>query len=225
PNNYLKEVGKIPLKGSQKIDGHYAMLPITQNIRQVDVFGGLTAAAGHHFYTARTYPKAYWNQVAFVCEPTGGLVHIAKIEKDGAGYVERDGGNLIASADEWFSPVEAKVGPDGAVWVLDWYNFIIQHNPTPNVDRGGYDAENGPGNAYINPLRDKSRGRIWRIMPKQTASVKPPTLDKDDTRALVNALSHNNMFWRMTAQRLLVENENTDVVPELIKLVKNGEVD
>ncbi|HUH47579.1 MAG TPA: beta galactosidase jelly roll domain-containing protein, partial [Arenibacter sp.] len=225
PNNYLRNVAGISLKGSQKIDGHYAMLPITPNIRQVDVFGGFTAAAGHHFYTARTYPKIYWNQVAFVCEPTGGLVHIAKIEKDGAGYVEKDGGNLIASADEWFSPVEAKVGPDGAVWVLDWYNFIIQHNPTPNVERGGYDAENGPGNAYINPLRDKSRGRIWRIMPRDVKSVKPLALDKDDTGGSIKALSHDNMFWRMTAQRLLVEKGNKDIFPELYKLIGNKEVD
>lgn len=225
PNTYLKEVGGISLKGSQKIDGHYAMLPITPNIRQVDVFGGFTAAAGHHFYTARTYPKAYWNQVAFVCEPTGGLVHIAKIEKNGAGYIEKDGGNLVASADEWFSPVEAKVGPDGAVWVLDWYNFIIQHNPTPNVDRGGYDAENGPGNAYINPLRDKSKGRIWRIMPQEAENIKPITLNKEDINGSVKALSHDNMFWRMTAQRLLVEQGDKSILPELYKLIRNKEVD
>lgn len=225
PNNYLKDIEGVSLKGSQKIDGHYAMLPITPNIRQVDVFGGFTAAAGHHFYTARTFPKTYWNQVAFVCEPTGGLVHIARIEREGAGFVERDGGNLLASADEWFSPVEAKVGPDGAVWVLDWYNFIIQHNPTPNVDRGGYDAENGPGNAYINPLRDKSKGRIWRIVPQKVESTKSFTLDKDNTRDLVKALSNDNLFWRLTAQRLLVEKGEKAIFSDLYKLIRNKKVD
>ena len=225
PNRYLKDVPGISLKGSQKIDGHYAMLPITPNIRQVDVFGGFTAAAGHHFYTARTFPKAYWNQVAFVCEPTGGLVHIARIEKDGAGYTEKDGGNLIASADEWFSPVEAKVGPDGAVWVLDWYNFIIQHNPTPNMDRGGYNAENGAGNAYINPLRDRSKGRIWRIVPGDSKNAKPIVLDKRDTRGSIRALSNDNMFWRMTAQRLLVESGNRAIFSDLYKLIGNTELD
>ncbi len=159
PNANLVGVEGIPAQGSLKIDGHYDMHPTTANYRQVDVFGGFTAAAGHHFYTARNYPEEYWNTYAFVCEPTGGLVHIAKIEKNGAGYIEKDGGNLFAGADEWVSPVEAKVGPDGNVWVADWYNFIVQHNPTPNKDSGGYDAENGDGNAYINPLRDKSAGR------------------------------------------------------------------
>lgn len=225
PNRNLADVAGVSLKGSTKIDGHYGMLPITQNVRQVDVFGGFTAAAGHHFYTARNFPKEYWNKYAFVCEPTGGVVHIANIEKNGAGYLEKDGGNLMASSDEWFSPVEAKVGPDGAVWVLDWYNFIIQHNPTPNVDRGGYDAVNGPGNAYKNPLRDKSRGRIWRILPKYSEEAKIIGLDRNDPEGLLEALSQDNMFWRMTAQRLLVENGSKEVVPQLIELIENRAVD
>jgi azurin len=202
------------------------MKAITPNIRQVDVFGGFTAAAGHHFYTARTFPSEYWNKVAFVCEPTGGVVHIAKIEKAGAGYIEKDGGNLIASSDEWFSPVEAKVGPDGNVWVLDWYNFIIQHNPTPKLDRGGYDAENGAGNAYINPLRDRSKGRIWRVMPKKVGDNEEAfQLDSDDPEEWVEALSHDNKFWRMTAQRLLVEKGDKSVLPKLYALVKEAKAD
>ncbi|MGB3144413.1 MAG: PVC-type heme-binding CxxCH protein, partial [Maribacter sp.] len=189
PNANFNHVKGIGTDGSAKIDGHYAMQPITPNYRQVDVFGGFTAAAGHHFYTAREYPEVYWNKIAFVCEPTGGLVHQAIIEKDGAGYLEKDGGNLFASADEWSSPVEAKTGPDGVVWVADWYNFIVQHNPTPNEERGGYDAENGEGNAYVNPLRDKSHGRIYRVVPKYDYEYEPMTLSKDNPDELVSALS------------------------------------
>lgn len=225
PNANFNNVEGAAIQGSMKIDGHYDMQPITANYRQVDVFGGFTAAAGHHFYNARDYPSSFWNKVALVCEPTGGVVHIAKIKKDGAGYVEEDGGNLFAGADEWISPVEAKLGPDGAVWVADWYNFIVQHNPTPRTERGGFDAENGPGNAYVNPLRDKSRGRIWRVIAKSAKKKEPIILDKDDPTALVKALSNHNMFWRLTAQRLLIENGNTDVLPELYRLVNNVNID
>ncbi|MEO9892810.1 PVC-type heme-binding CxxCH protein [Aurantibacter sp.] len=225
PNKIMKDVEGIPAQGSLKIDGHYAMQPLTPNIRQVDVFGGFTAAAGHHFYTARNYPSIYWNKFAFVCEPTGGLVHIAKIEREGANYIEKDGGNLFASSDEWVSPVEAKVGPDGNVWVADWYNFIIQHNPTPREDNAGYDATNGKGNAYENPLRDKSRGRIWRIVPKNDIAKTAQSLDKEDSDDLIKALSNNNMFWRLTAQRLLVDNENNEVLSDLYKLANNKKVD
>ncbi|WP_339842189.1 PVC-type heme-binding CxxCH protein [uncultured Maribacter sp.] len=225
PNANFENVKGIGTDGSAKIDGHYFMQPITPNVRQVDVFGGFTAAAGHHFYTARAYPSSYWNSIAFVCEPTGGLVHQARIVKDGAGYVEEDAGNLFASSDEWASPVEAKTGPDGVVWVADWYNFIVQHNPTPNAGRGGYDAENGEGNAYVNPLRDKGHGRIWRVVPKYDYTYEAQQLTKEDPEALVEALSSDNQFWRLTAQRLLVERGDTDVLNDLYKLVNKKDVD
>jgi putative membrane-bound dehydrogenase-like protein len=223
-DNTAEGVDGIPL-GSMKIDGHYAMHPITDKVRQVDVFGGFTAASGHNFYSARAYPEKYWDHAAFVCEPTGHLVHIAWIDKTGAGFRERDGWNLFASADEWVAPVAANVGPDGAVWVLDWYNFIVQHNPTPNPERGGYQAVTGEGNAYENPLRDKTHGRIWRVVWRGAQAYDPMTLDKDDPDALVGALSNDNRFWRMTAQRLLVESKNTDVLPKLYGLVKDDKTD
>ncbi|HEX8037552.1 MAG TPA: PVC-type heme-binding CxxCH protein, partial [Chryseosolibacter sp.] len=224
PDQASEGVQGIPL-GSLKIDGHYAMHPITDKVRQVDVFGGFTAASGHNFYTARNYPSRYWDHAAFVCEPTGHLVHTAWIEKDGAGFREKDGWNLFASADEWVAPVAANVGPDGAVWVLDWYNFIVQHNPTPNPERGGYQAQNGPGNAYENPLRDKTHGRIWRVVWNDAKPSRSGALSKDDPDGLIDALSNDNRFWRMSAQRLLVESKNTDVLPDLYNLVNNQATD
>lgn len=211
--------------GSPKIDGHYAMHPITSKVRQVDVFGGFTAASGHSFYTARTYPQEFWNNIAFVCEPTGHLVHMARLEKDGAGFKENDGWNIFAGADEWVSPVEAKVGPDGVVWVLDWYDFIIQHNPTPTLERGGYQAETGSGNAYENPLRDKSHGRVWRIVHRDSKPYTPVRLDRDNADELIDALGNSNMFWRMTAQRLLVESGKQETVGQLLKLIKDEKTD
>jgi putative membrane-bound dehydrogenase-like protein len=224
PDKALKETGK-KVNGSAKIDGHYAMHPITRHVRQVDVFGGFTAATGHNFYTARQYPQSYWNKVAFVCEPTGHLVHIAQIEKKGAGFVEKDGWNLLASADEWVSPVEAKTGPDGAVWILDWYNFIVQHNPTPTPERGGYAAQTGKGNAYENPLRDKTHGRIWRVVSKEGKTSPRLQLDKNNLTGLIKALGNDNLFWRTTAQRLLVERKQISVLPALYALVKDKTVD
>lgn len=211
--------------GRKKIDGHYAMHPITRNYRQVDVFGGFTAASGFKFYTARQFPEKYWNRIAFVSEPTGNLTHRAIIEENGAGYVEKDGWNVLASHDEWVSPVQAKVGPDGSLWIADWYNFMIQHNPTPTKERAGYNAETGEGNAHINPLRDREHGRIWRLTYKGSEPSEPMSLSKDDPEALLEALGNDNMFWRLTAQRLLVERGETDVLPDLYELVENTNVD
>jgi len=219
PNHYY-ERANLKEKGIQKIDNHYGMHVLTKNLRQVDVHGGFTAAAGHNLYTARSFPKEYWNRVAFISEPTGRLVHKHYLEQDGSGFKEKgDGWNIVASADEWFGPVEAKVGPDGSLWVLDWYNFIIQHNPTPAG------AENGEGNAYIDPLRDNKRGRIYRIVHEGAKAYKPYKLDKNDPETLINALKSDNMFWRTTAQRLLVERRDKKVANDLFKLVKDTSTD
>src|SRR5699024_3129852 len=144
--------------GRKKIDGHYAMHPITRNYRQVDVFGGFTAASGFEFYTARQFPEEYWNRIAFVSEPTGGLTHRATIEQDGAGFTDKDGSTIPAGHYAWAPPVQATVGPDGTLWLVDWSDFTIQHNPTPTHARGGYAAETGEGTAYVNPCRDRELG-------------------------------------------------------------------
>ena len=136
---------------------------ITPNFRQVDVMGGYTAAAGANFiYSAQLPPRLQGK--AMVCEPTMKLISLMDVQPAGAGYVAKDGYSLVASTDEWMSPVFAEVGPDGAIWFADWQNFIIQHNPTPSVGRGGYDAKTGVGGAHENDLRDHVRGRIYRIV-------------------------------------------------------------
>lgn len=201
------------------IDSHYDMPHLTPFLRQVDWHGSYTAAAGHNFYTARNFPKEYWNRIAFVAEPTGRVLHNAIINPDGSGFTEKNGFNILASSDEWFSPVHAEVGPDGALWVADWYNFIIQHNPTP---RG---FENGEGNAYINPLRDAKHGRIYRLVYKGAKEAEQFDLSEKNNSELLAALNSDNMFWRLTAQRLIVENQMQELLPELYQVISNQEQD
>ena len=217
PNRYF---GKSRVdNGSRSTDTHKDMQPITSKVRQVDVFGGFTAAAGHNFYTARAYPKKYWNKVAFVSEPTGHILHQNIMDKKGTDFEDKLGFNLLAGADEWVAPVFAEVGPDGAVWVADWYSYIIQHNPTPKG------AENGKGNAYETPLRDFTHGRLYRIGWKNAPAYTPIVLSKSRPDELVATLKNNNMLWRRHAQRLLVERNQKDVVPKLVELVKDKSVD
>lgn len=217
PNRYF---GKSRVdNGGRSTDTHKDMKPITPKVRQVDVFGGFTAAAGQNFYTARAFPKEYWNKVAFVSEPTGHVLHQNNMVKSGTDYADAADFNLLAGADEWVSPVFAEVGPDGAVWVADWYSFIIQHNPTPK----GF--ESGSGNAYDTDLRDFTHGRLYRIGWKDAPAYTPISLDKNNPAQLVATLKNTNMLWRMHAQRLLVERGNKDVIPQLVALVKDNSVD
>ena len=226
PRPFYQGVKGLSGDGKKKLDGHYAMHANTPLLRQVDVQGGFTAAAGHNFYTARAFPREYWNRVAFVNEPTGHVVHRAVIERRGSGFAERDGWNVAASDDEWFAPVHAEVGPDGALWLLDFYDFIIQHNPTPaGAIAQGYQFQNGRGNAYESPLREHSRGRVYRLAWKAAPPSVPLSLSASRPDELVRALRHDNMFWRLTAQRLLVERGQVDVVPELVALAADRSVD
>jgi putative membrane-bound dehydrogenase-like protein len=195
--------------------------PMSTDIRQVDFFDRYTSAAGHAIYTATRFPAAWRERVAFVCEPTGKLVGCFELVRQGAGFrAVQSPNNLFASADAWSSPVCAEVGPDGAVWICDWYNLIIQHNPTPSKGSAGVDAKTGVGNAYETPLRDVRHGRIWRVFPKGTPDDAAPQLAADDPKACVDALGHGNMLWRLHAQRLLVEKDDAAVGPALVALVR-----
>ncbi|WP_146851731.1 PVC-type heme-binding CxxCH protein [Brevifollis gellanilyticus] len=167
---------------------------ITPNFRQVDVFGGYTAAAGSNFIYSDALPKRFQGK-AMICEPTMKLVALLDVVPVGAGWEALDSMNIYASSDEWNSPVHAEVGPDGAVWVADFQNFIIQHNPTPSKERGGFVGVTGVGGAHENDLRDHSRGRIYRIVAKGTN----PKPEKP-------SMSAGTLTGRLTAQRMAVEN-------------------
>ena len=194
-------------------------------VRQVDHHGKFTAAAGHRLYTARAYPEQYWNSTAFVCEPTGHVVAAFEISPSGATFRSRMAYSQLASDDEWTAPIIAEVGPDGSLWIVDWYNFIVQHNPTPE----GF--ENGKGNAYETPLRDKTHGRIWRLRYEGADAAERTTLAGTSASELVAALADSNMLWRTLAQRALVDRAagrsdgGRDVAAALIALVQDRSVD
>ena len=224
PNRYYEAVRGWSSSVLGGIADSNQFVPVTENVRQVDHHGGFTAAAGHALYTARNYPREYWNRTAFVCEPTGHLVATFVISPDVAGFKSKNSWNLFASHDEWTAPIMAEVGPDGNVWVLDWYNYIVQHNPTPQGFR------TGRGAAYETDLRDKKHGRVYRLRYVGQASHLPneeiDAAKAGETPAplstpeqLIAALKSDNLFWRRHAQRLLVERREEAPIAELLKLV------
>jgi len=219
PNRYYESVRGWSSTVLRGIAGNPAFEPITDKIRQVDYHGRFTAAAGHDLYTARTYPPEFWNRTAFVAEPTGHLLATFEIQPDGATFRSRMAGNLLASDDEWSAPIMGAAGPDGQVWAIDWYNYIVQHNPTPS----GW--KTGKGGAYETELRDKNHGRIYRVVYKGAKPYKPLSLQGATPGQLVATLRNDNMFWRLHAQRLLVERGQQDAVPALVKLASDQSTD
>ena len=197
--------------------------PITPNIRQVDAFNAYTAGCGHAFANSAGFPESWRGRRAFVCGPTGNLLGAYDLRPKGAGYEAINAFSVVASADEWFSPIVAEVGPDGNLWFLDWYNFIIQHNPTPSRGRGGYDAMRGVGNAHVNPNRDRKHGRVYRLVYEKNDSEVFHSLAGAKTPALLKALDSDNQFSRLTAQRLLVDGAaGKAAVPALRNRVAKG---
>ena len=208
---------------AKKINVVGAAHTITPNFRQVDAMGGYTAAAGSTFiYSAQLPPRLQGK--AMVCEPTMKLIGLMDVQPNGAGYVAKDGFSLVASSDEWMSPVFAEVGPDGAIWFADWQNFIIQHNPTPSVNRGGYDAKTGVGGAHENDLRDHARGRIYRIVWDKAGNV-AKAAQGDSPADLLAGLAGGTQYGRLRAQRLIVEGKKQDLAPALRELVVKSSAD
>lgn len=195
------------------------IFPVREFIRQVDQHGHYTAGSGFELYTARDFPKEYWNKKGFISEPTGRLLGQFDFNQAGSTYRARNELNFLASLDDWFAPIQAKVGPDGALWIADWYNLIIQHNPTP----AGFEV--GEGNAYETEHRDVDHARIYRIAYKGAEEREIPNLANASPSEIVATLAHDNMFWRLTAQRLLVERGETDILPELYELVQDLSMD
>ena len=151
--------------------------------------------------------------------PTGHLVGSFVLNGNGADFSSTNSFNLFASDDEWTAPIMAEVGPDGQVWVIDWYNYIVQHNPTPK----GF--ETGKGAAYETKLRDKKHGRIYRVVVDGWQNKPARNLAIATPAELVDALNDPTMLVRKHAQRLLVERGDADVESALIALVNNPSTD
>ncbi|MGL6077015.1 MAG: PVC-type heme-binding CxxCH protein [Fimbriiglobus sp.] len=215
PNRYYEKVRGLTPGVLPNIAFDNAYHPISDKVRQVDWHNGFTSAANCAIYTARTYPQEYWNRAAFVSDPTGHLTATFQLQAVGSDFVARYGWNLVAGQEEWIAPIDAQVGPDGMVWVLDWYNYIVQHNPTPQ----GF--KTGKGNAYETDLRDKKHGRVYRVVYKNAKPELTPKLGPTAKPGeLVLALKHSNLFWRLHAHRLIVE-RRINLGDELKNLLQN----
>ena len=173
-----------------------------------------TATCGALVYRGDLFGPAFRGN-AFIPEPAANVVkRIVLTEKDGVvtGEAAVPGQEFLASTDERFRPVQVVNGPDGAIYIVDMYRGIIQHQ--------GFLTHYLIANIKDRKLEQPvNHGRIWRIVPEkatQVAAVKVPA----GTAARVELLRHPSGWVRDTAQRLLVESGDTAAVPALRQVLK-----
>jgi putative membrane-bound dehydrogenase-like protein len=170
---------------------------------QIDQVGSFTAAAGCAVYEGGAWPER-WNYSYFTTEPTINIVSHFFVKPNGVTFAThkeagREETEFIRSRDLWFCPIETRVGPDGALYVIDFYNQAVIHNDT----RG---PQHGPANAAVRPDRDHYFGRIWRIQHKQAKAWEIPLLDPSDNAGLLKIIDeHPNAHLKHNAWRLLNE--------------------
>ena len=152
-----------------------------------------TAIAGIAYYAADHFPPSF-RDTLFVGNVVTNRINHDRLDRHGSTYRAAEQPDFLVSTDPWFRPVDIKLGPDGALYVADFYNRIIGHYEVP----------------LTHPGRDHERGRIWRIIYRgPEGKHTPPAMPADLTTAgpgrLAEALAHPNLVVRMLATNRLAE--------------------
>jgi putative membrane-bound dehydrogenase-like protein len=192
--------------------------PITRGgrVEMLSGVGSFTSACGLTVYLGGAFPSAL-GLFSIVAEPVHNLVHRDVLTPSGATYVAKradERAEFLASTDPWFRPVNFSIGPDGAIYMVDYYREIIEH------------PEWMATHTHTSPdlYKGEDRGRIYRISP-ETPLPRPGTirLGQASTGELVQRLASPNIWWRRTAQRLLVDRGGADAVPPLAALFASSQ--
>lgn len=164
-----------------------------------DVIGSFTAACGCAVYEGGAWPDA-WKMGYFTAEPTVHIIHHEALTPDGVTYsaAKTREEEFSATRDFWTRPIDTRVGPDGQLYVIDFYNQAILHNDPRGPIHLWY-------NQAARPDRDHYFGRILRYSNKDSKPL--PKSDLTSLDGQLAALSHPNRDIRFRAQRLIEEGD------------------
>lgn len=147
---------------------------------------------------------AEWTNVAFLANPITSTINAVRVVRNADGSVSAEHlPDFLTSDDDWFRPVNIEFGPDGCMYVADWYNKIISHNELPTS----------------HPDRDKSHGRIWRIRHTSQSQREIPDFYKIGTSELVKYLQSPSLWEKRAAWHQLADRDRSETKPLIADLV------
>lgn len=152
------------------------------------------------------FQLGYKGEVFIVVNPITNRLQIMAVttnEKGQYSYQKQD--DFLLSGDKSFRPIAAHFGPDGCLYVVDWYNKVISHNEVPRS----------------HPDRDKKRGRIWRIRHHSQKHSTPPNLTKLPSEEVATYLGGPNALLSRLAWHELSDRDDKSVIPLLTKIISN----
>jgi putative heme-binding domain-containing protein len=153
-------------------------------------------------YEGGSFPEPYNDKIVAI-NPLLNFVRLTRLEAQGSSFLNIDEAKILETEDHWFRPVDIKVGPDGSIYLADWYDSRLSH-----ID---------PRDTW-----NKSTGRIYRLRNKTKANIEPFDLSTYSDEELVKVLEHKNKWFRQQALRQLGDRKNKSIVPALMAMLKNG---
>ncbi|MBV9125860.1 MAG: ThuA domain-containing protein [Planctomycetes bacterium] len=185
---YVKNFGKHGALHNPHAYGYFDHVPYTG-------FRGGHVTCGGIIYQGGSFPKEF-EGTYIAANPLANAVYWHVLEPKGSSFTAHFGGELLLGHDTWFRPVDCLTGPDGSLFVADWYDKRINHvDPVDNWDR--------------------TNGRIYKIEAAGTRPAAGLPLARLSSKELVGLLGHANDWYRREARRLLAERRDPAVLPLL----------
>jgi putative membrane-bound dehydrogenase-like protein len=163
---------------------------------------GGTGLSGLAMSDKTGWPEAYAD-VIYIANPITRKIQAIKARREGGRYALTKLPDFIQSSDEMFRPVALRLGPDGCLYFVDWYNKIISHNEVPRN----------------HPERDKKRGRIWRVRPENFQPLDMPDFTKASGDELIAKLGGENTAQSHLAWQAIGDRQMKELAPKLKTIV------